>query len=120
MENEYIEVITREGRTIRSGSLTVEECTAGIQVTHDALRLGVAGADRGTVHTERAEFRGPGGVLLLTDSNSVYSGLPGSVAISIGTPPAAHQASQGPMRKIGRNDPCYCGSGKKYKRCHGS
>ena len=22
-------------------------------------------------------------------------------------------------RKIGRNDPCWCGSGKKYKRCHG-
>ncbi len=22
-------------------------------------------------------------------------------------------------RKIGRNDPCYCGSGKKYKFCHG-
>ena len=22
-------------------------------------------------------------------------------------------------KKIGRNDPCYCGSGKKYKRCHG-
>src|SRR6185437_10679176 len=21
--------------------------------------------------------------------------------------------------KIGRNDPCYCGSGKKYKMCHG-
>jgi preprotein translocase subunit SecA len=21
--------------------------------------------------------------------------------------------------KIGRNDPCWCGSGKKYKRCHG-
>jgi len=21
--------------------------------------------------------------------------------------------------KIGRNDPCPCGSGKKYKRCHG-
>ena len=21
-------------------------------------------------------------------------------------------------RKIGRNDPCYCGSGKKYKKCH--
>ena len=20
-------------------------------------------------------------------------------------------------RKIGRNDPCYCGSGKKYKKC---
>ena len=22
--------------------------------------------------------------------------------------------------KIGRNDPCPCGSGKKYKRCHGA
>ena len=20
--------------------------------------------------------------------------------------------------KIGRNDPCHCGSGKKYKKCH--
>jgi len=24
-----------------------------------------------------------------------------------------------PDRKIGRNDPCYCGSGKKFKQCHG-
>jgi uncharacterized protein YecA (UPF0149 family) len=23
-------------------------------------------------------------------------------------------------RKAGRNDPCPCGSGKKYKRCHGA
>lgn len=23
-------------------------------------------------------------------------------------------------RKPGRNDPCYCGSGKKYKKCHGA
>ena len=22
--------------------------------------------------------------------------------------------------KIGRNDPCWCGSGKKYKKCHGA
>jgi preprotein translocase subunit SecA len=24
------------------------------------------------------------------------------------------------LEKIGRNDPCYCGSGKKYKKCHGA
>jgi len=30
-------------------------------------------------------------------------------------PPAADLFSQ----KIGRNDPCPCGSGKKYKKCHG-
>jgi len=23
-------------------------------------------------------------------------------------------------RKVGRNDPCPCGSGKKYKKCHGA
>ena len=25
-----------------------------------------------------------------------------------------------PPKKIGRNDPCPCGSGKKYKNCHGN
>jgi len=30
------------------------------------------------------------------------------------------KSSRAPHRgsKIGRNDPCYCGSGKKYKKCH--
>jgi preprotein translocase subunit SecA len=31
---------------------------------------------------------------------------------------AAAPARSGP--KIGRNDPCYCGSGKKFKKCHGA
>ncbi|HFV9639814.1 TPA: preprotein translocase subunit SecA [Salmonella enterica subsp. enterica serovar Waycross] len=32
---------------------------------------------------------------------------------------AADLAAQTGERKIGRNDPCPCGSGKKYKQCHG-
>ncbi|TAG81731.1 MAG: preprotein translocase subunit SecA [Betaproteobacteria bacterium] len=31
---------------------------------------------------------------------------------------AQPQVRQGP--KLGRNDPCWCGSGKKYKHCHGA
>ena len=31
---------------------------------------------------------------------------------------ARARARAGP--KIGRNDPCWCGSGKKYKKCHGA
>jgi preprotein translocase subunit SecA len=31
----------------------------------------------------------------------------------------AEQAAQTAMPKVGRNDPCPCGSGKKYKQCHG-
>jgi preprotein translocase subunit SecA len=23
-------------------------------------------------------------------------------------------------KKIGRNEPCFCGSGKKFKHCHGT
>ena len=30
------------------------------------------------------------------------------------------QATSMSNRKIGRNDPCHCGSGMKFKRCHGS
>ncbi len=30
------------------------------------------------------------------------------------------QRSPRRKRKIGANDPCWCGSGKKYKRCHGA
>ncbi|HKN47698.1 MAG TPA: SEC-C metal-binding domain-containing protein, partial [Candidatus Polarisedimenticolia bacterium] len=25
-----------------------------------------------------------------------------------------------PAARVGRNDPCPCGSGKKYKKCHGA
>ncbi len=32
---------------------------------------------------------------------------------------SASNLRESASRKIGRNDPCYCGSGKKYKRCHG-
>ncbi len=32
-----------------------------------------------------------------------------------------NQASQRRTgEKVGRNDPCPCGSGKKYKKCHGA
>ncbi len=32
----------------------------------------------------------------------------------------ALQSAHRPADKVGRNDPCPCGSGKKYKKCHGA
>jgi preprotein translocase subunit SecA len=29
------------------------------------------------------------------------------------------EAALAGMPKVGRNDPCPCGSGKKFKQCHG-
>jgi preprotein translocase subunit SecA len=30
------------------------------------------------------------------------------------------QVKRGEFDKVGRNDPCPCGSGKKFKKCHGT
>jgi hypothetical protein len=35
-------------------------------------------------------------------------------------PPEEEKAAPAPPGKVGRNDPCPCGSGKKYKECHGA
>jgi preprotein translocase subunit SecA len=33
---------------------------------------------------------------------------------------APEPVRRGAGPKVGRNDPCPCGSGKKYKKCHGA
>ncbi|PLW92348.1 MAG: preprotein translocase subunit SecA [Marinilabiliales bacterium] len=50
------------------------------------------------------------------------SDIPGSEEQSRYHDPSAGNKSSDPVRvekKVGRNDPCPCGSGKKYKQCHG-
>ena len=44
---------------------------------------------------------------------------PAAAAGAQGRRAAAGAAGMGGMPKVGRNDPCPCGSGKKYKHCHG-
>ena len=48
---------------------------------------------------------------------------PESIALAVQHGPDIEPSAQQPVRrfgdKIGRNDPCPCGSGKKYKQCHG-
>ena len=34
--------------------------------------------------------------------------------------PVVEQRTVDPERDVGRNDPCWCGSGKKFKKCHGA
>jgi preprotein translocase subunit SecA len=34
--------------------------------------------------------------------------------------PIVEQRRVSDEEQIGRNDPCWCGSGKKYKKCHGA
>ena len=71
--------------------------------------------------------------------NEPKSGAGGRVCIASAAPAGAAgdcRRARGPPRvggddapvqtvrrdepKVGRNDPCPCGSGKKYKKCHGA
>jgi preprotein translocase subunit SecA len=44
---------------------------------------------------------------------------PQRVQMSHGDDPNSGQAPQATSDKVGRNAPCPCGSGRKYKKCHG-
>jgi preprotein translocase subunit SecA len=55
------------------------------------------------------------------DVTGAASATAGATAVTFGgngSTPGTQGAKGGP--KLGRNDPCWCGSGKKYKRCHGA
>jgi preprotein translocase subunit SecA len=49
----------------------------------------------------------------ITDQQAAVTNRDGDTAA------ASRQPVQN-KRKLGANDPCWCGSGKKYKRCHGA
>jgi preprotein translocase subunit SecA len=49
---------------------------------------------------------------------SIDSGRPAPASPARGSSATPAKAPRTPTgQKIGRNDPCYCGSGKKYKKC---
>ena len=48
--------------------------------------------------------------------DQIKAGLPGEDESPL--PPPVKPIQKGDA-EIGRNDPCPCGSGKKYKHCHG-
>jgi preprotein translocase subunit SecA len=50
----------------------------------------------------------------------VFSRPQPKLTLNRGEEPAAPQTVHRNEDKVGRNDPCPCGSGKKYKKCHGA
>ena len=52
------------------------------------------------------------------DEEAAYGGN-GDVALAEAATKKKTQPMVRHTQKVGRNDPCPCGSGKKYKHCHG-
>ncbi|MCM8797292.1 MAG: preprotein translocase subunit SecA [Candidatus Omnitrophica bacterium] len=61
-------------------------------------------------HPDVTKFNKPQENLVMHDSNV------GEPSV---TPPLLNKPAPSAHPKVGRNNPCPCGSGKKYKRCHG-
>ena len=75
-------------------------------------------APQQTLHTTTSAFGGGGG----TTTGTGGGGPKASDVVSEAANAAEAQAKAKPVRtgpKVGRNDPCPCGSGKKYKQCCG-
>ena len=72
----------------------------------------------GQTKTEVVEERGNGNG---KGTQSRRNGSNGHASSGRQSPQTASvTANRAAPTKIGRNDPCYCGSGKKYKKCHGA
>jgi preprotein translocase subunit SecA len=72
---------------------------------------------------EAASFENGGGLSYEHESTAgaeaiVAAGL--GVESAVSTVTRLQQRTVGEHEKIGRNDPCWCGSGKKFKKCHGA
>jgi preprotein translocase subunit SecA len=76
----------------------------GKQVVYSVFKIGV-------VH-EQAQS--------LMERQGVKLSAPAKTASKEGTASETVAADDNGEPKVGRNDPCPCGSGKKYKKCHGA
>jgi len=94
----------------------------------------VSAEDAGALEEEMQGFEGDGdyayeheslaGADAIAAAGAPGNGAPAAVAAgAVGggaTSVATKQRVASEFDRVGRNDPCPCGSGKKYKKCHGA
>jgi preprotein translocase subunit SecA len=73
------------------------------------------GAPNGHLTYEHQSFAGAEAIAAAGAAGSVATPVGGSGG-AVATRPVVKSEHE----SIGRNDPCWCGSGKKYKKCHGA
>jgi preprotein translocase subunit SecA len=77
----------------------------------------------GAIRVEKPEARTPqpDDADLMVGAGARMANPPGAMQATHGDPgDAPARPVERSLPKVGRNDPCPCGSGKKYKKCHGA
>ena len=90
------------------------------QVTHSIFQVQLTQAR--PVAAPTPVMREIGGEEVDGDHSAAGAPVAAAIAAAEGLPPATmapQPVLAGRARKIGRNEPCPCGSGRKYKKCHG-
>jgi preprotein translocase subunit SecA len=92
-----------------------------VQVSHQYVERAEAQADAEEISEEIFGGLMPQAPQQMTMSHESAQGFAGQTQpMGAPMPAAARTPVQNQMPKVGRNDPCPCGSGKKYKKCHGA
>jgi preprotein translocase subunit SecA len=68
----------------------------------------------GNLQYEHETSSGAAAIAAAGAGEAVVAGVPSAAGV------AAQTVHSSPHEKLGRNDPCWCGSGKKFKKCHGA
>jgi preprotein translocase subunit SecA len=68
----------------------------------------------GNVYYEHETSAGAEAIAAAGGGEAVMAGVPSATGV------ATQTVQSSPHEKLGRNDPCWCGSGKKFKKCHGA
>jgi preprotein translocase subunit SecA len=91
------------------------EYSGGGQEQPSALSQAGAAAAAGASSATGAAAAGDGAPAGPEQAARSQANLPGA-----GQPAQTGTRVKDEHEKLGRNDPCWCGSGKKYKKCHGA
>jgi preprotein translocase subunit SecA len=86
--------------------------------TAEQLQQQPAANGNGALTYEHQSYQGADAILAAGGTSTATAAVAGGGAVA--TPVAQKPKVNSEIENIGRNDPCWCGSGKKYKKCHGA
>jgi preprotein translocase subunit SecA len=106
-------MFTELGRVIRS-EVVLHLFHAELAPEQSEQQLSQSQTANGNVHYEHETSAGAAAIAQAGGGEPVATGIPSSAGV------VAQTVQASPHEKLGRNDPCWCGSGKKFKKCHGA
>jgi preprotein translocase subunit SecA len=106
-------MFTELGRIIRS-EVVLHLFHAEIAPEQVDQQLQQTQTTNGNIHYEHETSAGAEAIAAAGGGEAVAAGVPSAAGVVTQTVQASEH------EKLGRNDPCWCGSGKKFKKCHGA